>query len=220
MRASDEKNILQYGPMLQGPTSFQILNGTIAEFQEAFQKTEYANFLKIQFDDNGYEQVRKELEKVRQTALLLCSTGLLASGAVVFLLVYFFVIKQKRRTAIERSLGMSKKQCRGSLLYGIVLFTFAAAVGGSLLSGSIYTQTKESLQTENSQEFSRKYSTWSAEETGEEELQTEENTPISYPVFSMTAVLVFLVLLMAGLSWSFLEKNLNAPPMEVLTVRE
>ena len=220
VRASDENNILQYGPMLRGTASFQILNGTIAEFQEAFQKTEYANFLEIQFDDNGYEQVRKELEKVRQTALLLCSTGLLASGAVVFLLVYFFVIKQKRRTSIERSLGMSKKQCRGSLLYGIVLFTFAAAVGGSLLSGSIYTQTKESLQKENSQEFSRKYSTWSVGETGEEELQTEENTPISYPVFSMTAVPVFLVLLMAGLSWSFLEKNLNAPPMEVLTVRE
>ena len=77
---------------------------------EDFQKTENSDFLEIQFDDNGYEQVRRELEAAGNTAALLAVTGLLCAAGILLLLVYFFIVKQKRRTAIERALGMTRNQ--------------------------------------------------------------------------------------------------------------
>ena len=60
----------------------------------------------------------KPLRVSRDMSQLLLVGGVLAALAILALLLYFFVVKEKKRTAIERSLGMSKRQCRVSLLAG------------------------------------------------------------------------------------------------------
>ena len=57
---------------------------------------------------------------------------MLAALAILALL-YFFVVKEKKRTAVERSLGMSKRQCRVSLLAGLMILTIIAAGVGAQL---------------------------------------------------------------------------------------
>lgn len=47
-------------------------------------------------------------------------------------LLYIFIAKESRRTAIERGLGMSKRQCYVSLVSGILVL---ALIGTALGSG-------------------------------------------------------------------------------------
>ncbi len=45
VKAPDENNIVDYGPMQSGTASFQIPNGSISEFEEAFRKLPESAFL-------------------------------------------------------------------------------------------------------------------------------------------------------------------------------
>lgn len=222
VKVSDENNILAYGPMLKSTTSFQIPNGSGAAFLKLFQEKANADFLEITIDDNGYEQVHRELEHVGNAALLLGAAGLLLAASVLLLLVYFFIVKQKRRTAIERSLGMSKGQCRKSLLAGILLFTLLGAVFGSLVGKTLYTKTQEMLVKEEVPVFDRTYSIWAAQETSlnmeHREAEQRQTSPWGEVVYLGVPLLLFLWML--GLSWYFTDRNLKIPPMEVLSMRE
>ena len=220
VKATDENNIVKYGPMQTGTTSFQIPNGSSADFLEDFQKTENSDFLEIQFDDNGYEQVRRELEAAGNTAALLAVTGLLCAAGILLLLVYFFIVKQKRRTAIERSLGMTRNQCRKSLLGGILIFTLFAALTGSLISMGLYDGVKDGLDQEETQGYSMKYSTWQEQEPSQEDLEALEQQDLKTGDLMYIGVPLFLLAGMLGLSWSFMERNLKTPPMEMLSMRE
>lgn len=220
VKATDENNIVKYGPMQTGTTSFQIPNGSAADFLEDFQKTENSDFLEIQFDDNGYEQVRRELEAAGNTAVLLAVTGLLCAAGILLLLVYFFIVKQKRRTAIERSLGMTRNQCRKSLLGGMLIFTLFAALTGSLISMGLYAEVKDGLDQEEAQGYSMKYSTWQEQEPSQEDLEALEQQDLKTGDLMYIGVPLFLLAGMLGLSWSFMERNLKTPPMEMLSMRE
>ena len=74
--------------------------------------------LQLTFDDNGYSKVVGGLENLRTAAIILFAAGLLSALAILVLLLYFFIVKQKKRTAIERSLGMSKNQCSDVACFG------------------------------------------------------------------------------------------------------
>lgn len=220
VKATDENNIVKYGPMQTGTTSFQIPNGSAADFLEDFQKTENSDFLEIQFDDNGYEQVRRELEAAGNTAVLLAVTGLLCAAGILLLLVYFFIVKQKKRTAIERSLGMTRNQCRKSLLGSMLIFTLFAALTGSLISMGLYDGVKDGLDQEETQGYSMKYSTWQEQEPSQEDLEALEQQDLKTANLVYIGVPLFLLAGMLGLSWVFMERNLKVPPMEMLSMRE
>ena len=220
VKASDENNIVKYGPMQTGTTSFQIPNGSSADFLEDFQKTENGDFLEIQFDDNGYEQVRRELEAAGNTAALLAVTGLLCAAGILLLLVYFFIVKQKRRTAIERSLGMTRNQCRKSLLGSMLIFTLFAALTGSFISMGLYAGVKDGLDQEETQGYSMKYSTWQEQEPSQEDLEALEQQDLKTGNLVYIGVPLFLLAGMLGFSWIFMERNLKVPPMEMLSMRE
>lgn len=220
VKASDENNIVKYGPMQMGTTSFQIPNGSAADFLENFKEVENSDFLEIRFDDNGYEQVLRELESAGNTAALLAVTGFLSAAALLLLLAFFFIVKQKRRTAIERSLGMTRSQCRKSLLGGILLFTFFAALTGSLIGKSLYSSVKGVLARETEQEYSMKYSTWQTREPSQEELEVLEQQDLELEVLVYLGVPGSILADMLGISWVLMERNLKVPPMEVMSMRE
>lgn len=57
--------------------------------QAAFRKTSTSKFVDIAYDDTGYEQIVGGLRQARSVAALLCAVGLLATLAIVLLLLFF-----------------------------------------------------------------------------------------------------------------------------------
>lgn len=133
VKGSDQNNIALYGTMKPAQNTFQIKNGSIAEFDAALHEalTDLEG-VEVTYNDNGYEDIMESLRTTWITSVLLFTVGLLAAAAILALLLYFFITKQKKRTAIERSLGMSKRQCRVSLMSGILTLTIIAVVLGSV----------------------------------------------------------------------------------------
>lgn len=133
VQATDEGHIIYYGPMNEIHTSFRIPNGTQAEFEAALAAAvPESERLNITYDDMGYARAVESLDGTKDTAFLLLVVGLLAAVAIIVLLLYFFVVKEKKRTAIERSLGQTRGQCRASILAGLLTLTLIASGLGSL----------------------------------------------------------------------------------------
>lgn len=197
--ASDENNIVYYSPMNDWSTSFRIENGKIAEFNTALHNAvPDASRLEIVYDDNGYEEIMQSLKNARLSAVLLLAVGALAALTVIVLLMYFFVVKERKRTAIERSLGLSKRQCRVSLISGILALALPAVVLGSWASwmmGNVEFEEKQSQaagmssgiepevgdmsvsapdESIETAYFSRDYSLWAENENSEADIVLDE----------------------------------------------
>ncbi|WP_322172393.1 FtsX-like permease family protein [Acutalibacter caecimuris] len=130
--ASDRENIAYRAPMNANTASFQIPNGKIEEFDRALRQAvpEMASLV-VAYNDNGYTEVTGSLGRIWSRALTLFLVGVCGSVAVVLLLLYFFVVKEKKRTAIERGMGMSKGQCRTSILAGVMVLAVLGTALGS-----------------------------------------------------------------------------------------
>ncbi|MDD4797437.1 MAG: hypothetical protein PHO66_06700, partial [Eubacteriales bacterium] len=62
VRASDQHNIANFGPMQATTTSFQIENGTIAAFDARFAAQPQSKHFEIRYDDGGYEAISGSLQ--------------------------------------------------------------------------------------------------------------------------------------------------------------
>lgn len=179
VQASDEEHVIYYGPMNRGNASFQIPNGAAGSFVEKMNAAipEIAARVVLEFDDMGYSRAMDSLREAQQTAFLLFLVGFLAAAAIVALLMYFFIVLEKKRTAMERSLGLSNRQCRASLLAGVMTVTLCAALLGSTAAGVMLNQAEAAaaqVQQEEEEpatqsmdwglggiyDFSAKYSPW------------------------------------------------------------
>ncbi|WP_322170106.1 ABC transporter permease [Acutalibacter caecimuris] len=240
--ASDENNIVYYAPMNSWSTSFQITNGKIAEFNTALHKAvPETSKLEIVYDDNGYEEVMQTLKNARLSSMLLLAVGALSALTVIVLLLYFFVIKERKRTAIERSMGLSKRQCRVSLVSGILVLAIPAVALGSWVSwamGNVEFQEerpmaaktgvdpevgdmsmgepKENIQTAY---FSRDYSLWAESENSGADITLDDEA------LSLQKMLYFIIpgsLLLCVLLLSVLlvNSNLRIEPILLLGGQE
>lgn len=219
VRASDENNIVHYLPMNRVCASFQIPNGSIEEFDKALREAVPAvEHLIITYDDMGYAKVMKTLQTARNTAILLCVIGALAAVAILILLLYFFIVKQKKRTAIERGMGMTKRQCRASLVAGLLALTIAACALGSCGAAVVtgFARPAAAEETLDTEEFNTAYSLWAKKANVQEELEAEAEPPLlaylAAPLLQCFAVLA-LSLLLAG-------RNLKTKPIELLSTKE
>ncbi len=219
VKATDENNIVHVLPMNSLVASFQIPNGSIEEFDKALREAvPEAERLVITYDDMGYAKVMKTLQAARNTAILLCAVGALAAIAIVVLLLYFFIVKQKKRTAIERSLGMSRRQCKISLIAGIMALTIAGAALGSIGGAAAveYIQHTPTQETVDTAGFDTSYSLWAKAWNAQDEILPEAPTPVgtylAVPLAQILAVLI-LALLLA-------EQNLKTKPIALLSTKE
>ena len=141
VQESDAGNILAYGPMKDTTTAFQIPNGSIEDFMEHWLSQGFSDELEITFYDRGYTRLWRGLENMKRVSMLFLAIGSAMSLALVFFFCHVFITKNKMRTAIERMLGYTKKQCAVSLLSGFfVSALIAVAVGcaaGVLAQGYI-----------------------------------------------------------------------------------
>lgn len=234
VRASDENNIAYYGPMMAASTAFQIPNGTIDEFcQKLYAAVPGALELNIAFDDSGYSQVRQSLDKARLSAVLLFAAGLGASVAIVVLLLYFFVVREKKRTAIERSMGQSRHQCRVSIISGLmvlaVIGTALGSAGGALLlhwedmnPRSPETVTAHTVygdeEVASFAGFDIRYSQWAKAQASEDDLELDDSTAVVQQALLVAAPVMLLALIWV-LGVILVNRNLAIEPILLLSTR-
>lgn len=217
VKADFAGNIVDSGPMQRATTSFQIPNGTIDDYMAAYNRNvpaEVRENLEITFDDNGYSQIIGGLLNMRYVAIILFAAGMLSALAILVLLLYFFIVKQKKRTAIERSLGMSKAQCRVSLMAGILVLALVASVigvgiGAVLLQSDVLTGTAQS----ETEEIDTTFSIWAKGQTEVTEPETDATVPVAVYVFIPVCLLVFIFLL----SLVLVNRNLKTEPILLLS---
>lgn len=217
VKADFAGNIVDSGPMQRATTSFQIPNGTVDDYMAAYNRNvpaEVRENLEITFDDNGYSQIIGGLLNMRYVAIILFAAGLLSALAILVLLLYFFIVKQKKRTAIERSLGMSKAQCRVSLMAGILVLALVASVigvgiGAVLLQSDVLTDTAQS----ETEEIDTTFSIWAKGQTEVTEPETDATVPVAVYVFIPVCLLVFIFLL----SLVLVNRNLKTEPILLLS---
>ena len=207
--ASDENNIAYYGPMNAKTTSFRIPNGTIEEFDKKLHEAvPEAAELTITYYDNGYTEIMGDLNRSRNTAALLLFAGAGATVSVVVLLLYFFVVKQKKRTAIERSLGMTKHQCKVSLLAGLLVLALLAVCVGTALGGAAVLHSDSGKAEESA--YLTTFSDWT-----DVTVRAEEEAAVPPALFLAVPTAVWLLTLCLGLL--LLRRNLRIEPIYLLS---
>lgn len=224
VQASDENNIAWHSPMQSTTASFEIPNGTIQKFDTALKEhVPEAERLDITYDDRGYSEIMKSLNNSRGIALLLLLAGIMAALSIVALLLYFFVAKEKKRTAIERSLGMTKHQCRVSLLSALLILTVLSASVGSvcgILTISLVREPGAVAETveewDNQYAYDTRYSTWAVSRELAEKAEIEVEPPVfiyyAVPFCLCLLAMIFALILMAG--------SFRTDPIYLLSTRE
>jgi hypothetical protein len=153
---SDAGNIIDGSAMRAWNTVFEIPNGMIEEYMEAWGRHSVPG-IEITFYDRGYSLLRKGLDALMGISWALTASGLAAALLVLAFFTHLFITKQTGRTATERSLGLTKGQCALSLLAGMALVTVpgvmigtacAAAATGRLIGAAIASGQETAFNTE------------------------------------------------------------------------
>lgn len=216
IKNSDENNILKAGIMKGYTTSFEIPNGDIDKFMEAWNKTGITD-LEITFYDKGYSRLESGLMNMKRMSVSMLIAGSITALFVLLFFCNMLITKQRKRTAVERSLGMTKKQCIGSLLAGILLVAFLGSIFGSI-SGTVLSH-KVSGNMVSIERYSREFSVGKPES-----LDTEKEAELSTTSSSGVAIAVvagIAMFSMAGLIAVYdIRKNLQCEPLELLSNAE
>ncbi len=128
-------NIVDYGAMADENTSFQIENGTIADFMEVSAKYDTDNLI-FTFYDRGYSALMEGIENLRNMSITLLVMGVIAAIVLSLQISHIYITKQKRQLSIERLMGMTKKRCRHISMAGILLLLILGTVPG-MAAGTI-----------------------------------------------------------------------------------
>ncbi len=160
VKNSDENNIVSMGPMKGYTTSFEIPNGHIDEFMAAWEKQGIPS-LDINFYDKGYTKIKAGLDDMMNTASVLLVAGTVITLLILILFCHLFITKQRKRTAIERSLGLSRNKCIASLLTGILVIVIPACIIGSAISLWLTGYAAEQVTAAHSEQaYDTMYSDW------------------------------------------------------------
>ena len=159
VKNSDENNIIGMDHMMGYNTSFQIPNGHIQEYLSKWEALGITD-LNIVFYDNGYSRIKDGLEAMKKTAVILFVVGIAATLLVIVLFCHLFISKQKKRTAIERSLGMNKRLCAVSLLAGLMLVVIAAYIFGSFTGYLLTDIIARQRPLDSHESFDISFSNW------------------------------------------------------------
>ncbi len=215
VKNSDENNIADYGPMKGYTTTFQILNGTTKEYLESFKALGIDN-LEITFYDGGYEKLAAGMKNIRQIAIILLLVSIITTSALLLFFIYMFISKQKKRTAIERSLGMSRKECTQSMIYGVLSVITLGSLSGGLLGFLITGLVMPSTDKTGSELYMTEYSNW----VNHADKISGSNTGTAANLIITLCACLMVILISYGLALLYIQSNLKAEPLALLSKKE
>ncbi len=213
MDNSDCQNIAEPGYMRGYTTSFEIPNGTIEHWKSLWEQ-QGIDGLEITFYDRGYSVLEAGLKRMNRMALILLVAGSVSAACVLLFFCHMFISKQCTRTAVERSLGLSKGQCALSLLSGIVLIVLCGSILGS--AGGYYCSTAAAEKITQVERFDRMYSTGMY--TAEDDEEITYLVAGDWRVGAVTGSII--VVLAAGIALTMIHRNLKKEPLALLSGRE
>lgn len=206
----NDNNIIKEGAMQEWNTSFRIKNGTTDKFIEEFSKIPESSFLEIKFYDNGYEQFKEGLENIMLIAELLFIVGGALIIVVIVFFLYFTIVRERKRTAIERALGFTKKQCISSLIVGILILNFTATIVGGLVGGLLSANIPDKMYDEKKM-FSTEYTKGFQDD---EMISFEVNDNLSVEIMMFMIIGQNLIVFFIGRI--LIEKNWGENPIYLL----
>lgn len=188
VKNSDAGNIVEYGPMTGSTTSFCIANGTIEEYMEKWGKQGVKN-VEITFYDRGYTKLSAGIENMNSLARILSVVGAVMVLLVLGYFLWLFILRQGERTAVERSLGLTKRQCFFSLFGGIFLILLLGGAGGSITGGMLSVRLSDGIG--ETVYYDTAFGNSAAVETEEGNRAEDDGWyPVNTAVWSMTAVIL------------------------------
>lgn len=212
IKVSDSDNIGSYGDHVSPyNTSFRIPNGTIDDFMDEWQ-TKGITDVDIHFYDKGYSQLEAGIIQMERMAVFLLAAGIIMTILVLVFFSSMMIGGQKKRTAIERSLGLSKSRCVCSLLSGILLVAACGCLIGCL-SGSFLTKGTASVLSDQ-QIFDRNYSSGIVYPEAEVEQPMSGDTTIT--IISYVAIFGFTIVI----SFFSAKRNLKEEPLALLSGKD
>jgi hypothetical protein len=222
VKNSDANNILDYGPMRGYNTVFRIPNGSVERYLERWrefgEEAGISDKLEITIYDKGYTRIKEGLAQIKQVAFALLISGLLVTVLLLLFFSNLYIGKQKKRTAIERSLGMDKRSCTVSLLSGVMAIVALGSAIGSI-AGYALSGLAMGLLSALSKwiSYSTEYSNW-ANSVG----NAEEMLPATDTAGLLVAFLcgVSVVILAMVISLVQIRGNLRAEPLKLLSTRD
>ena len=149
------ENYVQFGAMADENTSFQIENGTIADFLEASAKNGVDNLI-YTFYDRGYSALVEEIQNLKNMSAALLIMGLIAAMILTLQISHIYITKQKMRLSIERLLGMPGKRCGYISLAGILILLLLGTVPGVAAGMAVSEQVN--IEDVGQEKLNRKYS--------------------------------------------------------------
>lgn len=217
IKNSNEHNIAEYGTMKGYTTAFQIPNGVESiENYKALWEKQGISHLEITFYDGGFSKLEAGLKNMERMSLILLIMGIVSAVCIVIFFCHLFIAKQRRRTAIERSLGMTRGQCVGSLLAGIVVIALAGCVAGAVLGQ--YIAGRAGAEMVRTKPYDTRYSNGAPQEEDEGPAKEEVTylIELDWRVAAFSGGAVFLFTLSTALSGIY--GNLRQEPLKLLTL--
>ncbi len=217
IKNSDANHIAVHGPMKGYTTSFQIPNGSIDRYLEEWAKQGIDN-LEFHFYDKGYSYLESGLKNMKKMAYILLLAGIITALLIVIFFSNMFITRQKKRTAIERSLGAGRKQCIYSLLIGIVLIAGLGSIAGSAAGYFLTGKVAEGMG--NIVHYDTTYSNGLL---GIKTSQEGEDVSIDTTAVSMAVTVLAgsgVLLLTIGISLAGIHRNLKNEPLILLSSKD
>lgn len=131
-------------------------------------------------------------------------------------LLHSAIIRQRRRTAIERALGMTRKECQTSLLAGVMALAVIASAAGGIAGGIANQKMLDTVSLEEDY-FSPMYSKGvTANEDEEISMAANQDIVRKSIVLAVGAELAGVL----AMSLFLIGRNLKTNPIQLLGVRE
>ncbi|MDD3337295.1 MAG: FtsX-like permease family protein [Lachnospiraceae bacterium] len=217
--SSWDNNIVSFGRMNKGTTSFQIPNGGIEHYLKLWEKQGIDN-LEIKFYDNGYSVLEENINNRRVMSVLFLAGGVIMAILVLALFCHLFISRASMRTAIERSLGMKKKQCILSLLSGLMSIVLLGTAAGAVVGCVLTDKTAEQLKQEQIYDETFTSGGIGDGKEGEEALASQQQITPSELAGTAVAGGILILLLGGGIAMVYIRQNLKKEPIMMLMGNE
>ena len=158
----------------------------------------------------------ESLKGIRRISVILLMSGIVTSLLVLVFFCNLFITKQCRRTAVERSMGMGKKQCIVSLLTGLLLLCTVGCTLGSAAGSLLTREVVQGMETGGHYDTRYSNGVMAVEGNEAEEIVLDDSVNIAVAAASGIGVLAAAVLL----SLFLIRGNLKKEPLELLGRRE